>query len=145
MKKLIFFIVLLIAINSDAQLIYSLKAEPFGLNNAEGKIKTFPLLNFQFSIKGKTDSIFFYEVQSGIIANGPMLHLDLYLGGGNSFIYLKVGIVYLISATGGGMSGPSTDSFFLPEVSLGFFVKRNIFIEVNYLFAYTSIGFGVIL
>ena len=86
MNRLIFFIVLLIAINSDAQLIYSLKAESFGLNNAEGKIKTFPLLNSRFSIKGKTDSIFFYEVQSGIIANGPMLHLDLYLGGGNSFI-----------------------------------------------------------
>ena len=143
MKKLILFLILFISINSNAQFVYSLKAEPFEFSKENGKVKAFQFYNLQFSIKGKADTIFFYEIQPGVIFNGITPNIGLFLGGEYSIIYLKAGVLYYISISGGGHSGPSIDGGFLPGIGAGFFVRRNIFIEVSYMLAFATVGIGI--
>lgn len=143
MNRVILFLIIFLVTDLDAQLIYSLKTEPFGLHKEGSNYKAFQLYDLQFSIKGKTDSIFFYEIQPGIIFNGIMPHLDFFIGGEYSVAYFKVGIKYYLSISGGGSSGPSIESGFLPGIGSGFYIMENIFLELNYMIGFATVGIGI--
>lgn len=143
MQKLILFLIVFISINSNAQFVYSLKVEPFAFNKEDGKLKAFQFYNLQFSIKSKADSVFFYEIQPGVIFNGFTPNIGLYLGSEYSKLYFKAGVLYYLSISGGGHSGQSIDGGFLPGIGAGFFVRRNIFFEVSYMLAFATIGIGI--
>ncbi len=143
MNKIILIAVLFLLSDLDAQIIYSLKTEPLGIHKENGLYKAFPLYDIQFSFKDRSESKFFYEVQPGIIFNGVTPHLDLFMGGESSIIYFKVGIKFYLPISGGGHSGPSIGSGFLPCLGTGFYLLDNSFIEMNYMIGFASIGLGI--
>ena len=125
------------------QLKYTLKAEPFGFYSENNKIELLHYYNLQFSLKELFENKYFYEIQTGIILNGFTPHLDFFIGGKFSIFYLKLGTQLSINISGGGSSGASVDSGFLPFIGAGIYFYKNFFFEINYLLAYSTVGIGI--
>jgi len=137
-----FLLLFLIPVGATAQNGYSLKVEPFGFHNEDGKIKVFQLYNLQFSIRNKADKNWFLEIQPGIIFNGVTPNIGLFLGGAFSKIYLKTGVLYYLSISGGGRSGSSIANGFTPCFGAGILVSQNVYAEVSYSFVFATAGVG---
>jgi hypothetical protein len=146
MKKIFLLAVIFIAANLHGQFKYSVKFEPFAvINNGGGKYEFMQFYNFKFSIKDNSDSVFFYEIEPAIMFNQLSPNITLSIGATVTNVYFRLGIWYLVDIAGGGHLGPSISTSFLPLLSSGVYVHKNIFIEANYLLGLISLGVGMTL
>ena len=146
MKKIFLLAFIFIAANLHGQFKYSAKFETFAvINNGGGDYEFMQFYNAKFSLKDNSDTVFFYEIEPGIMLKQLSPNITLSVGANVSMVYFRAGIWYLVDITGGGHSGPSVGTSFLPFLSSGIYVHKNIFIEANYLFGLMSLGIGMTL
>lgn len=141
MKRILFLTIIFIPVCANAQFRYSLSFDPIGLHKQNEASKIFQLYNLKFSIK-TDDEVFYLELQPGIVLNGIIPHIDFNLGGQFKAFYLKAGVLYYFEISGGGMSGTSVVTGFLPNISPGIFITEKFFAEGSFNLAFFSIGVG---
>ncbi len=144
MKKVFLSACVIFSVNSYGQFNYAVKFEPFAvINNGGGKYEFMQFYNAKFSLKDDSDTVFFYEIEPGIMLNQFSPNITLSVGAKTSIVYFRLGFWYLIDIAGGGHSGPSISTSFLPLLSSGVYLSENIFIEANYLIGLISLGAGM--
>lgn len=141
MKKILILTIIFIPVCANAQFRYSLSFDPIGIHKENETSKIFQLYNLKFSLKTE-DEVFYLELQPGIVLNGIIPHIDFYLGGQYKAFYLKAGVLYYFEISGGGMSGTSVVTGFLPNMSPGIFITEKFFMEAAFNPVFISIGLG---
>ncbi len=143
MKKLLVIICLILSFNSitaQKEYIVSFQSHKYKITNDEEHLKNF--FNLQYSFKDNLKGNFYYEIQPGVILNDPAFHLDLLLTYKRNTIFYKVGIITYFGFGGEAIPGTSTDKYFLPIVGIGTYLGKRFILEIDYTYAYLTLGLG---
>ena len=140
MKKFILILMVLFSNSIFAQASFILKIEPVKIYRNDKTLSKY--LNVQLSYYHAIDDKFFYELQPGIIFADPAIHMDFLFDYKPTIFFLKAGIMVYLGFAGGGNSGTTTEFYSLPIIGTGVDLGKKILIELNYTFAYFTLGIG---